>query len=87
MAPHWEATFTPFHVRELRSMQVDLVRPFTMEEVRMTIEGLNREGALGPDGFLVFFFGKFRGLVETDVMATFEEFKSGYYDPGEMSRY
>ena len=38
----------------MQKQQVDLVRLFTVEEVRMAIKGLNRKGTCGPDGFMSF---------------------------------
>ena len=53
---------------------MNLVRPFSKEEVRVTIIGLNQEGSLEPNDILGFVNRNFWDLVRPDVIATFEEF-------------
>ena len=55
----------------------DLIAPFSKEEVRSAIRGLNLEGALGPDGIPVFFYLKCWDVVGAEVMSTIEDFRSG----------
>ena len=50
-----------------------LVRPFTEQEVLMAINGLNNEGAPGPDGFPVFFFREFWDLMKAEIFGTLDE--------------
>ena len=45
-----------------------------MDEVRATINGLNAEGAPGPDGIPVFFYNQCWDRVAPDVMALMNEF-------------
>ena len=47
-----------------------------MEEVQSAVEGLNGEGAPGPDGLPVLFYKEFWALVKGDIMATLEELRS-----------
>ena len=55
--------------------QDQLTRSFTEEEVRAAVQGLNGEGAPGPDGIPVFFYQKCWDLVGPEVMATIEDFQ------------
>ena len=54
---------------------MNLVRPFSEEEVQAAIKGLNGEGSPRLDGFLVLFSKDFWDLVMPDVMAIFKEFR------------
>ena len=66
--------------------QDQLTRPFTEEEVRATLQGLNGEGALGPDGIPVLFYQKFWDLVGPEVMATIEDFRIGVCNMDRMNK-
>ena len=57
--------------------QERLTRPFTEEEVKAAFQGLNGEGAPGPDGIPVFFYQQCWDIVGPEVMATIEDFCIG----------
>ena len=57
--------------------QERIIRPFTEEEVKAAIQGLNEEGVPGPDGIPVFFYQQCWDLVGPEVMATIEDFCIG----------
>ena len=59
------------------TQQQELVTPFSEEEVKKAIRGLNSEGAPGPDGIPIFFYTECWPKVGPDVMATVEEFWDG----------
>ena len=59
------------------AQQQELITPFSEEEVKTAIRGLNSEGAPGPDGIPVFFYIECWTKVGPDVMATIEEFRAG----------
>ena len=66
--------------------QDHLTRPFTEEEVRAAIQGLNGEGAPGPDGIPVFFYQNCWNLVGPEVMAMIEEFYIGVCNMNRMNK-
>ena len=66
--------------------QGQLTRPFTEEEVRAAIQGLNGEGAPGPDGIPVFFYQECWDLVGPEVMATIEDFRIGVCNMDRMNK-
>ena len=66
--------------------QGQLTRPFTEEEVRAAIRGLNGEGAPGPDGIPVFFYQECWDLVGPEVMATIEDFCIGVCNMDHMNK-
>ena len=57
--------------------QEQIILPFTEEEVKAAIQGINGEGALGPDGILAFFYQQCWNLVGPEVMATIKDFCIG----------
>ena len=57
--------------------QEQLIRTFTEEEVRAAIQGLNGEGASGPDEIPIFFYQQCWNLVGPEVMATIKDFYIG----------
>ena len=66
--------------------QEQITRPFIEEEVRAAMQGLNREGAPGPDGILVFFYQKCWNLVGLEMMATIEDFRIGVCNMDHMNK-
>ena len=58
------------------SQQQELITPFSEEEVKTAIPGLNSEGAPRPDGIPVFFYIECWTKVGPDFMATIEEFRA-----------
>ena len=54
-----------------------LICPFSPEEVKAAIWGLNSKGAPGPDGIPVFFYKECWDVVGPEVMAVLEEFRGG----------
>ena len=52
-----------------------MIAPFSENEVKVAIRGLNSEAAPGPDGILVFFYLECWDVVGAEVMATIEDFK------------
>ena len=57
-----------------------------MNEVVATIMGLNGEGALVADAFLVLFFSRFWEMVKTGVIAAMEEFRGGNFGTERINR-
>ena len=57
--------------------QGSIIGPFLVDEVRAAINGLNAEGASGPDGISVFFYRDYWDQVAPDVMALMKEFYAG----------
>ena len=57
--------------------QGSIAGPFLVDEVRVAINGLNTEGAPGPDGMPVFFYKDCWDRVASDVMALMDEFHVG----------
>ena len=57
--------------------QGSIIGPFRVDEVRAAINGLNAEGAPGPDGIPVFFYKDCWDRVAPDVMALMDEFHAG----------
>ena len=70
----WRATGASILTNEQNQ---DLIAPFSKEELRSAIRGLNSEGALGRDDIPVFFYLECWDVVGAEVMSTIEEFKSG----------
>ena len=57
--------------------QGSITGPFLVDEVGAAINGLNAEGAPGPDGIPVFFYRDCWDRVASDVMALMDEFHVG----------
>ena len=55
--------------------QQEMIAPFSEDEVKAAIRGLNSEGAPGPDGIPVFFYLECWDVVGAEVMATIEDFR------------
>ena len=51
--------------------------PFLVDEVQAAINGLNAEGAPGPDGIPVFVYKECWDRVAPDVMSLMDEFHAG----------
>ena len=56
-------------------LQQQLICPFSPEEVKAVVWGLNSEGAPGPDGIPIFFYKECWNVVGPEVMAIMEEFR------------
>ena len=52
-----------------------MIAPFSEDEVKAAIRGLNSEGAPGPNGIPVFFYLECWDVVGEEVMATIEDFR------------
>ena len=63
--------------------QQKMIAPFSEDEVKVAIRGLNSEGAPGPDGIPVFFYLECWDVVGAEVMTTIEDFRVGH---GNMDR-
>ena len=48
--------------------------PFSEEEVRLTVFQLNKEKALGPDGFTIVEYQECWNVIKEDLMRVFLEF-------------
>ena len=57
--------------------QQQLILPFSEDEVKAAVQGLNNEGAPGPDGMPVFFYKDCWNTVRYEVMAALEDFRAG----------
>ncbi len=51
-----------------------LERDFDEDEIPAVVKGFNRDNALGPDGFPMFFFQHCWSVVKDDSLADFQEF-------------
>ena len=60
-----------------QSQQQQLILPFSEDEVKAALEGLNNEGAPGLDGIPVFFYKDCWDMVRHEVMAALEDFRAG----------
>ena len=60
-----------------QSQQQQLILPFSEDEVKAALQGLNNEGAPGPDGIPVFFYKDCWDTVRYEVMAALEDFRAG----------
>ena len=63
-----------------------LIVPFSEEEVKAAIRGLNGEGAPGPDGIPVFFYSDCWDTVGPELMATLEDFRVGRCNLDRLNR-
>ena len=54
-----------------------MIAPFSEDEVKVAICGLNSKGALGPNGIPVFFYLECWDVVGAEMMATIEDFRVG----------
>ena len=54
-----------------------LILPFSEDEVKAAMRGLNSEGSPGPDGIPVFFYMDCWDTVGPNVMASLEDFRVG----------
>ena len=61
----------------LPTQQQQLTVPFSEEEVKVAIRGLNSEGAPKPDGIPVFFYSDCWDTIGPEIMATLEDFRVG----------
>ena len=68
------------------TQQQDLITPFSEEEVKVAIRGLNSEGAPGPDGIPIFFYSECWDAVGPEVMATIEDFRAGRCNMNRINR-
>ena len=57
--------------------QQEVIAPFSEDEVKVVIHGLNSEGARGLEGIPLFFYLECWDKVGAEVMATIEDFKGG----------
>ena len=70
----------------LPTQHQQLTVPFSEEEVKVAIRGLNGEGAPGADGIPVFFYSDCWDTVGPDVMATLEDFQVGRCNLDRLNR-
>ena len=70
----------------LPSQQQQLTVPFSEEEVKKAIRGLNGEGAPRPDGIPVFFYSDCWDTVGPEVLATLEDFRVGRCNLDRLNR-
>ena len=70
----WQWTLTIASTLPLL-LQQQLIRPFSLEEVKAAVWGLNSEGAPGPDGIPIFFYKECWNVVGPEVMAVLKEFR------------
>ena len=61
----------------LDSSQQQLIHPFSEDEVKAVVSGLNSEGAPGLDDILVFFYKDCWDTVRHEVIEALEEFREG----------
>jgi hypothetical protein len=56
---------------------LDLEKPFSLEEIKVDVFSCYPEGSLGPDGLPFLFFQKFWDSVKDDLYSMFLEFHGG----------
>ena len=59
------------------NQQQQLILPFSEDEVKVAVRGLNSESAPGPDDIPVFFYKDCWDIVRHKVMAALKEFRAG----------
>jgi hypothetical protein len=57
-----------------------MTRPFTEEEVKETVFGMNEDSALGPDGFGVAFYKKCWNIIKGELLEMVNDFYMGNLD-------
>lgn len=67
-------------------MNSNLSAPFTREEIRAALFGMNVQSSPGPDGFGPSFYRTFWSVVETDVLELFSSFYNGELDLDGLNR-
>ena len=68
------------------AQQHELTLPFSEDEVKQAIRGLNAEGAPGPDGIPVFLYLECWDAIGAEVMATVEDFRAGRCNMDRLNR-
>jgi len=56
--------------------RIDLVKPFSMEEIKEVVMGMRENSAPGPNGYGVIFFKQFWDVVKEDMGAMFKDFNN-----------
>ena len=54
-----------------------LNKPFSIEEIKMTLFNLNPDKSPGPDGFQAFFFQKYAKIIGDDLWKEIEASRNG----------
>ena len=68
----------PMSISTLTSTQrTHLSRPFSIEEVKAAVWGLNSEGAPGPDGIPIFFYKNCWDTIAPEVMQLMDDIYAG----------
>ena len=67
-------------------LQQQLICPFSLEEVKAAVWGLNSEGAPGPDGIPIFFYKECWNVVGPEVMAVLDEFRGNRCHMARLNR-
>jgi hypothetical protein len=87
----YKQLFGPSHVTSLRmdgmvcnqlseEYRQSLIRPFSLEEIKDTIDELKHDKAAGPDGFPAEFYQQFWESIKHDLKEMLDKFHSGHLD-------
>ena len=60
--------------------RLDLIAPFSLEEIKTAVFSMEHNRAPGPDGFPIEFFQKFWDLVSPNLFSLFQDFHRGSLD-------
>lgn len=64
---------------------MDLIKPFSEEEVKAAIFEMKSDSAPGPNGFGAQFFKTFWTLIKDDYMSMFKDLFEGHLDLGRLN--
>jgi hypothetical protein len=65
--------FWPADLNLGESDKVQLIRPFSLEEIKEVVMDMKEKSAPGPNEFSVSFFRKFWDLIKGDMMKMFQD--------------
>ena len=86
-APPSQWYWMPTTVSTVNSAQQQhLIRPFSNEEVKAAVWGLNSEGAPGPDGIPLLFYKECWDVVGPEVVSMMEEFHAGKWQMESLNK-
>jgi hypothetical protein len=74
---NYEAFLSPFESKVTHEMNVDLMKPITIEEVENAVQDLGSLKSPGPDGFPGLFYSKFWPEIGTDIFQAIKNIFAG----------
>jgi len=72
--------FWPAELQLSESDSLDLVKPFSMEEIKKVVMGMKENSAPGPNGYGVVFFKKFWEYIKEELKSMFTDFYNDKLD-------